>query len=441
VEMNVSVVDLSANQKKLQVQIAAQEVQGELDKRYRELAKEVRIKGFRPGKVPRNILKSYYGKAVEGEVSSQFIKDSFPEALRQSELKPLVEADVDEVHFDPGGTFTYVAVLDVSPAFEVEGYKGLELQRPPLSGIEEQMEAELDKLRQQHAQLRTLETNRPIREDDMVLIDLTPTIDGVVFEKGKMADHMTEVGKNVLHPDFDDHLIGHRAGDEVSFDLDYPPNAQPPEVAGKTVHFDVTIRELKEKIVPDLDEEFAQEVGKFDTLEALKEEVRKQVVKREESNATSAVHDQIVKSLLAKTQFELSQKVIDREVDRLLDIFLHQFKTQGLEVDPARFNTPEMRAGYRPQAEKGLQWSLIAHHIAKLEGLDLTSEEEEETFREVAAMFRMDVGTFKQEHSESAVIAEAKEAKIQEKVLKFLEEQAVFTEPSTLEEGKSPEQE
>ena len=183
--MNVSVVDLSANQKKLQVQIPALRVQEELDKKYRDLAKTIRIKGFRPGKVPRNIIKSYYGKTIENELSSQFIQESYQDALRESSLKPLVEADVSEMRFEDDGAFTYTALVDVSPPFELEEYKGLAIHRPAIEVGEEQLEAELERIRQQHAQLRSIESPRPIAEGDVLLVDITPTVDGSVFEKGK----------------------------------------------------------------------------------------------------------------------------------------------------------------------------------------------------------------------------------------------------------------
>jgi len=209
VEMNVSVVDLSANQKKLQVQIPALKVQEDLDEKYRELAKSIRIKGFRPGRVPRNIIKSYYGKTVESELSSQFIQETFQDALREANLKPLVEADVSEVHFEDNGAFTYIALVDVSPPFELEEYKGLALHRPSVEIDETQVETELERLRQQHAQLRSVETERTVTEGDVVLVDLLPTVDGTVFEKGKANDYMAEIGKQTIHPEFDQHLIGH----------------------------------------------------------------------------------------------------------------------------------------------------------------------------------------------------------------------------------------
>ncbi len=439
-EMNVSVVDLSANQKKLQVQVPALKVQQELDEKYRDLAKSLRIKGFRPGKVPRNIIKSYYGKTVENELSSQFIQATFPDALREANLKPLVEADVSEVRFEDNGSFTYIALVDVSPPFELDDYKGLALHRPPSQVDDLQVEAELERLRQQHAQLRTLENERPITDGDVVLVDFVPTVEGTVFEKGKANDYMVEIGKQTIHPEFDQHLIGRHSGESIAFDLDYAEDAPTREVAGKRVHFEVNIREIKEKLTPALDDDFAKEVGQqFETLEDLKQTVREQLMKRESDKAGTEIRQQIIDQLLAKVDIELSSRVIEREVDRLLGMLHYQFESQGLKLDRSKFNTPEIRAEYRPQAEKNVRWNLVCEYLAKREELALSDQELDDVYAEVARVARMDLETLKREYADSAIVEQAKEGRLQDKVFKMLENAAVFTQSAASQQDSTEE--
>jgi trigger factor len=426
--MNVSVVDLSANQKKLQVEIPATRVQGLLDEKYRDLAKSIRIKGFRPGKVPRSIIKSYYGKTVENEVSSQFIHDTFQDALREANLKPLVEADVSEIRFEDNGAFTYVALVDVSPPIDLEDYKGTTVQRPPVEIDETHVEGELERIRQQHSQLRSLEEDRPIAPGDIVLVDFVPTVDGEVFEKGKANDYMVEVGKQSLHPEFDQHIVGHRSGDSVAFELDYAEDAPTREIAGKRVHFDVTIREIKEKLTPELDDEFAKEVGQFETLEELRQTVREQLLKRDTEKSSALVRQQIIDQLISRVNIEVSSRVIEREVDRLINMLRHQFESQGLKIDTGRFDTAGIRAEYRPQAEKNVRWQLICDHVAEREGLELTTQELEEVYHEVAQAARMDVATIKRDYSDSSIVYQAKEGRLREKAFRIIEEAAVPAE-------------
>ncbi|MBP8645153.1 MAG: trigger factor [Syntrophobacteraceae bacterium] len=437
--MNVNVVDLSSHQKKLQVQVPPEEVRQELEKKYRQIAKNVRIRGFRPGRVPRSILKSYYGKTVEKEVSSEFIQNTFPQALRDANLQPLIEADVDDMQFAEDGSFTYSAVVDVCPAFRVDGHRGIEIYRPPVQVTQEQLDTEMERLRQQHTQIRTLEVDRPIREGDIVLVDFTPWVDGKIFKKGETRDYMMEVGKNALHPDFDRHLIDRWPGESFSFELDYPEDAPTREIAGKRVQFDIIVRELKEKVLPDLNDEFARETGSFDTLDALREEIRRQIENREEEKSRSEVRKQIVDRLLQSVEFDLSPRVIEREVDHLVRMLRHQFETQGLKIDTGKFDTPEIRASYRPQAVQNVRWRLICEQIARQEGLELTDQEMGEIYAEVARVMRVDVETMRNEYTDSAIVAQAREVKIQDKVFQWIESEAVFLEQP--QEAQGPAQE
>jgi trigger factor len=439
VEMNVSVVDLSANQKRLQVEIPALRVREELDEKYRDLAKNIRVKGFRPGKVPRNIIKSYYGKTVENELSSQFIQRTFQDALREANLKPLVEADVSEMRFEDSGAFTYVAVVDVSPPFEIRDYRGLSIHRSPVEIDPTRVEIEIERIRQQHSQLRNLEVQRPAAEGDVVLVDLVPTVDGAVYEQGKASDYMVEIGKQMIHPEFDRHLIGHQSGESVAFDLDYPEDVPAHEIAGKRVHFEVTIREIKEKFVPELDDEFAKEVGQFENLEELRQTVRDRLLKLETERVSADVRQQIIDQLLSRVDIELSSRVIDREVNRLTDLLRYRMENQGIKIDPSKYNDPEIRAEYRPQAEKNVRWSLICDQIVGMEKLVLSEQEIEDICRDLARAARMDVESFKRDYSDSGLVQQAKEGRLQDKVLKLLEEAAVLSESPTIQKDLDQE--
>ena len=435
--MNVSVTEISPSQKKIRVEVPAPKVQEELDGKYRDLAKKAKIPGFRPGKVPRSIIKSRYGKMVEQEVSSEFIQETFPEALKQTDLKPLTQADVSESRFEDDGSFSYTALVDICPPFELPVYKGLEVYKSPVEVTDEQVQVELDRLLQSHAQLCAVENERPIVQGDVAIIDFTPSVGGQVFEKGKTQDFMVEVGKGSLHPDFDNHLIGHRPGDNFSFELDYAENAPTPEIAGKTVRFDVTVKELKEKELPELNDEFAQSLGsQFDSLEALQDEFRKRLRERGEEKASEAVREQIIEKLLAEVHFEVSPKAIDREADRMFENLKHQFESQGLQIDTSRLNAPEYRAGYRLQAEKNIRTRLVLEKIAQTEDIVLDLEENEEIFKEIAISFRMDAEKVKREFGDSALVEQAKERKLEDKVLKLIEMEAVHLDSP--QEAKEP---
>ncbi len=440
VELKVSVIDLSESQKKLQVEIPSQNVQKEIEKRYRDLAKKVRIKGFRPGKIPRSILQSYYGKAIEGEVSQELIQETYPDALSKADIKPLIQADVDELHFEDSGAFTYSAIVEVCPPFELSEYKGLALSRPAINITEEAIDAEIERIRQQHGQLEALDEDRPIMTGDVAVVDFTPSVDGTVFEKGKTADMMVEVGKQSMHPDFDEQLVGHKAGETLAFDLDYPEDASATEIAGKRVHFDLTIKDVKKRILPDLDDDFAGKMGS-DSFEAFREEIAKRLTRREEDRLKADVQEQIKKKLLENTKFELSPKVIEQEAEVLVSQFRHQFESQGIKVNEDLFNSKEIKAEYRNQAEQSIRLRLILSEIARREDIQLTAEEVEETYKEVARLLRKDISEVRTQFAENPFVVQLQDGKAQEKVLRLLEEHASFTEAEASVEAGSPDQE
>jgi len=436
--LNVSVEDLSPSQKRLHVEIPAKKVQQAIDRRYRELSEKVHIKGFRPGKVPRSILKSYYGKSIEHEVTSQFIEESFPQALRESDIKPLVEAEVDESRFDENGGLVYAAVVEVCPPFELADYKGLPVERGNAVVTDEMVQAELDALREQHAEVKTIELERGVRYGDIVVIQYRSWPEGSEAPDGQPVEQMLEVGRNKLHPDFDEHLVGHFSGDTLTFAL------EPPEVEGGAAEppprtlYEVTIREVKEKTVPEANDEFAKTMGNFETLEDLRKEIAKHLKQRLEEQNRKEVRRRIADLLLERMVFEVPAKAVEKEVEQHLRSFQYQFQSQGLKVNPDMFDTPEIRAEYRPEAERSVRLGLILNRIAEVEGLTLTDAEIDELHQQVARMARMPLDEVKQKYADSPLVEQAKESRIKEKVFALIEEHLV--DPGTAPEAPATDE-
>lgn len=437
--MKVSVNDLSPTQKKLQVVIPAEEVQPELDKRYQELAKKARLKGFRPGKIPRNIIKNFYGKSIESEVSSQFIHNSYPQALEQAALKPLAEADIEELNFDDDGTFTYSALVEVGASFALEGYKGMEVSVEPIAVSDAEIDAELQKARENHAELQSLEEDQAAEVGLMTIIDVKPMVGGVVFEKGKADGYLLELGKNTIHPEFDQYLVGHKVGEVVEFDLDYPEQQSAPEIAGKHVHFVVAIKELKRKVLPELNDDFANAAGDFENLDQMRAKIRSDLLEARERKVNADKHQQMIDQLIDRTPFEVSAKVIEHEVNRLVGQLQQQFKAQGVNVDTTAFNSPEVRAGYALQAQRNVRWQLISEGIAEREQITLSAEDQEEIYEQAARMFRVSKEKVKSDYARSQLVEQLKAGKLQEKIFAVLDEHAVVTEKQAQPSATSKE--
>lgn len=427
--MKVTVTDLGPTQKRLLVVVEPRNVAKELDKRYRQLSQQVRLKGFRPGKVPRKILQSYYGKTVEGEVSNQLIQETYPDALKQMDIKPLMEGNVEDYRFDPDGSFSYSAIVEVRPVFEVKDYLGLEVEVPAKTEVTDERVAEqLQILRERHAEIRSVEGNRPAQMGDLVIVDVVPELDGQVFEKGVQKNFYVELGEGKIHPDFDTHLVGHGAGEAIRFELDFAEDVPARDLAGKRVRFEVTLKDIKEKILPELDDAFARKVGGHDSLEALKEDLREKLMKADEQATKLRVRRAIMEQLLNTVSFPVPEKVVEREVDRRIQNFLHQLSAQGLNIDTSRFLSPEVRAEQRPAAERDIRWRLIVEQIAAQENLELSEEEKENVYAEVARLYRTSPQQVKEEYQESGIVQEMFQQKLEEKVFKLLEDHAVAKE-------------
>ena len=426
-ELKVSVNEVSPSQKKIVVEIPSSEVEPQLAKRYKELSKQVKLKGFRPGKVPMRILKSYYQKAVEGEVSNEILKETYPKALDESGLKPLVEADIEDIQFEESGELKYTAIVEVAPPFEVDGYFGVDVKCPPSDVSDEEIQAEIEKLRERHSELAAVEEPRPIENGDVAIVDFTPFVGDTAFERGKSTDYMLEVGKQTLHPDFDANLIGHQTGDSLSFEVDYPEDAPTKEIAGKRVRFEVAVKEVKVKTLPELNDDFAVNVGqgRFDSLDQLKEEISTRLRENKEQQAKERVRQQIRDKLLERVDVEIADKVVDREVGLMIEEFKQQFRRQNIPIDENRIDTPEIRAEYRPRGRDSVKWRLILDKIAEIEGVELNEMEIGEVYQELGKTFGMEPAEVEKEYGDSAVVDQAKIGRVHEKVLAMLEDEAV----------------
>jgi len=349
--------------------------------------------------------------------------------LKQTDLKPLMEGDVEDYRFDPDGSFSYSAIVQVRPVFEVKDYLGLEVDVPPRKDVTDDRVAEqLTMLRERHAEIRSVEGDRPAQMGDVVVVDVVPELNGQVFEEGVQKNFSLELGEGKIHPDFDAHLVGHGAGETVRFELDFPEDAAARDLAGKRVHFEVTLKDIKEKILPDVDDAFAQKVGGYESVEALKEALRERLRKADEEASKLHIRRAIMEQLLNSVSFEVPSKVVEREVDRRIQHFVHQFSVQGIKLDASRFQTPEIRAEQRPAAERDIRWRLIVEQIAAQENLELSEEEKETVYAEVARIYRTSPEQVKEEYQESTIVQEMFQQKLEEKVFKLLEDHAVAKE-------------
>ncbi|HPD60438.1 MAG TPA: trigger factor [Thermodesulfobacteriota bacterium] len=374
--MKAEVKDISTVVKQLEVTISADSISNEIEKVYFDLRKTAKIKGFRPGKVPRTVLEKFYKKQVEGEVVSKLISDSYEAAIKEKNILTVSPPLIDTPKFVPEQDFTYTARVEVAPTLDLKGgYLGIEAEQEKLEITEEDVNKYLEEIRDYHAHLKAVEEDRSIRSGDFVVIDFTGSINKEPLKGGKVQDRLIEITPESFFPGFTNQLIGLRPGANREIVVTPPEDFEQKELAGKTITFDVTIKEIKEKITPSLDDNFARDVGEFETLDALKDHLRKEITRREEKRIRSTLYNNLLQKILVNNPFDVPPSLVERQTEFLIYHARAQMANQGIKIDSSTMINRELKEVYRPIAEFQVKRSFLLAEIAKREGIEVDPSE------------------------------------------------------------------
>jgi trigger factor len=422
--VRVEVENLSPVKRKLRIEIPAAEVAQEVDRSYKKLGKQAKVKGFRPGKVPRSVLELYYRKQVEQEVSEELMRRSLGNALKEKSLEP-VNLDWPEV-LPPvvaGEDFRFSVEMEVPPEFQVENNQGLTLEAPPEEDIDALTEARLEEIRENNAILKPLEEPRPIQDGDYVALDYQVHFGGQPVPEGKQENFLLEVGAGRFNKDFEKELLGLAADADTRFTVDLPQDFFNPLLAGKTVDFEVKIQAVKEKVVPELDDDFAKNLGgNFQTVADLREAVREDIIKVKERERQGRLENQALDQLLAAHSFEVPPSMIRQEQEAMFReqwqrMMQHGINLQGLDQE-------KMLERMLPAAERRVRVNLLLERIAAQEGITVDDAELEEGVQRVAASTGRDEAQVRQLYEERQLFGILRRQLQDEKTLKFIVEKA-----------------
>ncbi len=422
--MQVEIENLTPLEKKILVRIPADVVTREMEATYRDLNKKITLKGFRPGKVPLSILIRLYKTQVEEEVASKLINDSLAEAMKDHNLAPVSEPNVLNHAFTSEREFTYAVSFEVKPEFTVQDYLGIEIEVPEMVVTEEEINAELKKLQESHAQLKPLEASRPIKEKDMVLIDFEGTLAGKSIEGWKVANHLVEAGSGTLIGDLDKTLIGMQVGEEKDLNLTLPADYLQKDLAGKEITVHLKVKEIKEKILPNLDDEFAKDLGDYQTLNDLKENLRRLLSERKKEEVRQITREKILEKLLAQHSFSVPKSMIDRQVQSFMVRTELQLAKEGRRLESASPEGEKLRQTLLPLAEKEVRSSLILEKIAEQEKIPVGEADLDAHLEKLAKRLNRRVEAIKNLYQQRNLMDELRQQVIEEKALDFLIEKA-----------------
>ncbi|MBP1723182.1 MAG: trigger factor [Deltaproteobacteria bacterium] len=437
VPMKVQIENTGPYERKIFFEIPKDVVSREVESQYKTLNRNVKLKGFRPGKVPRSILERYYRTQVETEVVSKLIEDSYGKAVEEYHLAPVAAPQVLDRTFEAGQDFKYTVAVEVKPEFSVGEYRGLTVEKPAGGISEEEVEARLKMVQDSHAQLKPVETDRPLQEKDFAVIDFEGSLDGKPLEGWKVKDHLVEVGSKTLVAGLDQKLAGLPLQQDQDLVIRLPEDYSRKELAGKEVQVRVRAKEIKEKILPALDDELAKEAGDFQTLQGLKDRLRKNLEEQKQAQAAQIAKEKLLDLLREKHPFPVPKSMIDQQVETIMARTESRLARQGVKFDPATLDTQKLRESLVPSAEKEVRASLILEKVAEMENITVSEAEVQQRLEQLAAQMNQRVEAVKSQFQKNDRLEDLRAVMREEKTLDFLLSQANVVEGnSTPEEIK-----
>lgn len=389
--MNVKIEKIETNVVKLEIVVDAKKFSDALKKSYNKNVKRYNIPGFRKGKAPMNIIKKYYGIEVLYEDAINFCcEDTYPKALDENNIKPVDYPEIDVVEIGEGKDFVYTAKVAVMPEVELGEYKGLEVKKVEYAASEEEVERQLKAMQQKNARVET-KTEGKVEDGNIAVIDFKGYVDGIAFEGGEGQDYPLEIGSGTFIGDFEQQLIGAEVGEKKDVNVAFPENYGKEELNGKPALFEVAIKEIKVKELPELDDEFAKEVSEFDTLEELKADIINKIQESNDLRAKREYEEAVIEAVCNNVKVEIPEVMINKEIDNMIRDLEMRLKYQGLDLETyyAYTNNTEqkMRDFMKESAEKKVKTDLVIEKISKVENIEATEEEIKERALEIAKQY------------------------------------------------------
>ncbi|MCX7635529.1 MAG: trigger factor [Syntrophales bacterium] len=400
----VSIEDISPVKKRMSCAIPWAAVREEMDDLYREIAKTAKVKGFRPGKVPKYILEGLYRKAVEEEAAHNLMERYYREVVREHTLKPLGIDDMVPGRIVAGEPFSFSATFEVEPVVEPKDYVGMELEKPDETVTDADVEERLAAIRDMYATIEEVEEDRPVENGDFVMIDFQGFREGKADERMKGEDYLLEIGSRNFVPAFEDALVGARRGETREFDVTFPEDYHHTTMAGKEIHFQVAIKALKVKKLPPLDEEFVKNFDNFDTVEELRNDVRRRLEEERRTYALNQLRDQINAKLLAANEFPVPDMMVEIQKKSMMDDFRRRMERQGRPVGAINAYLENAHEDFRREAERFVRIFYLMRAIAEKEAISVDDGEVEKHIETLARQRGQDPATLYEQSDKQGVL-------------------------------------
>ena len=431
--MSYTVENLEKSMAKITITVDADAFEEAMVKSYNKNKKNISIQGFRKGKAPRKMVEKLYGPEVFYEDAANFaIPDAYEEAAKESGLEIVSRPEIDVVEIEKGKDFVFTATVAVKPEVTLGDYKGIEVEKKTVKVMAADVNAEIDKVREQNSRMITVE-NRGLKKDDTAVIDFEGFVDGEPFQGGKGEDYSLVIGSHTFIDTFEDQLVGKKAGEEVDVNVTFPEEYHEASLKGKPALFKVTVKEIKKKELPKLDDEFASEVSEFETLKEYKASVKKNLTERRKEEAKREKENEVVEKVVENITVELPEPMVDEQTQQMIQEFAGRLSSQGLSFDQymqmTGMTADALMGQMNPEAEKRIRTRLALEAIVDAEKIKATAKDIDKEIENMANMYQMEVDKIKEMIGDAEKEQIGKDLAVQ-KAVDFVVKNAVEVEPA-----------
>lgn len=393
--MSYTLENVEKNKVKLTIEVASELFEDGMKKSYQKNVKYINVPGFRKGKAPRKMIEKMYGPAVFYEDAVNFIiPDAYDEAVKEADIHPVSQPEIDIVTIgEADKPFVFTAEVFTKPEVKLGTYKGVEIEKVENKVTDADVDAEVASMREKNSRMVTVE-DRAAENGDITTIDFEGFCDGVAFEGGKGTDYELTLGSGTFIPGFEEQIVGKKIGEEFDVNVKFPEEYHSEELKGKDAVFKVTLKGIKVKELPTLDDEFAKDVSEFDTLDALKEDIKAKLTKEAENKTKAEIENRALEAAVEGAEIDLPECMVDNQVEKMLEDYAYRLKSQGIDMKMylqyTQMTEDQLKEQMKPSAKQQVLGSLVLEKIAELEKLEATDEDIEKEVDKIAETYKME---------------------------------------------------
>ena len=420
----VKIEEISPVRKKLSFEIPWEEVKKALDSAYEVVGKKARIKGFRPGKTPRRVLEIYFKDQAEGEAITSLVNKTYLEALKENSITAVTDPEIQQQGIEMNKKFTYEATVEIEPVIDPKGYMSLTLEKGGVIVTDEDMEKRLQELRSMYSSLKDLEEDRGVMDGDFVLVDFEGRIAGEIRKELTENNYSLTVGAKKLVPGFEEHIVGMKKGETREFKITFPSDYPTKELAGSDADFRVVLKDIKVRILPDLNEDFVKNFEKYDSLAALNADLRKSLREQREAEAGAIMRKSLLDKLLEENPFEVPSAYVERQILNMMVDAQRRMVYGGMDPDQATNMAVNLHDRFKDDAVRIVKSTLLLKKIAEKESVQVDEKEVEEKLKEIGDKYRQSYESVRQSYEQQNLLESFKLKLLEEKTLDFIEGRA-----------------